>query len=348
MKITRPISAARCGLAEVPSEFLYAKVRGRRARLYEGERLRGLARRTSTEELALELYPRSDVRDQFGLEQRLLTECVAELAFFRSFLDGAEAELYASLLNRYAIEDMKLRLRMLVAGRGEEDAVPPTVELPRWMAGALAGLNGATGVEEFVERIPLRAVADCAAEALPLYAESRATAVLEMAFDKGYWLGVLSAAAGTPSARRTAAMAPVALECDSVRLLAVLRAARVYGLEWGQIEPLLPPGAGWVSAARLRALHADATPAAVHRALPLLERLLPDPAAVADNGRIEDALWRETVRRAEHQYRTAQEGFAVLISYYYLKRAEMRRLLSLTQLVRYGRQPDAIIEHLEL
>ena len=108
MKTTLPADARPRALGDVPGEFLWAKLRGRRSRLFEGERLRDLAREPSLRDLALRLYPRERVDGRADLERVVLGRCVAELARLGRYVAGARSQFYRRLLERYAVENLKV------------------------------------------------------------------------------------------------------------------------------------------------------------------------------------------------------------------------------------------------
>jgi vacuolar-type H+-ATPase subunit C/Vma6 len=341
-----PSSGVRSPLS-VPLDFLAAKLRGRRSRLYEGDRLRDLARQRSLGELAWLLYPREEIRRPLVLERRLLSDCVADLASLLKFLDGAYCDFYRALLNRYAVENLKVLLRLWWQGGVEAGAGDYLIELPRRLRLPRRDLLTAGSPEGFVAAVPLKEVRECALELLPRLAEDAPRACLEMAFDKGYWRGVWHS---LPRGARAYA-APVQHEFDAMRLLGTLRAARHYGLSWSQWEPLLPDGPGGLSEATLRSLHADPRLEFVIGSIrwlgPEAERLR-DEKGGPSLGRLEEALWRRLVRTADRQYYCNMTGPAVLIAYFYLKRNELRELLGIAQMVRYGWPESDIVEYLDL
>lgn len=328
MKYILPWSPYGRALAETSTDFLDAKVRGRRGAMWRTEDLHGLAAIGSVRELAARLYPRTDIQDHFHLERRMLAACVAELASFLPYLSGAGEELYAALLDRYPIENLKVLLRLL-GGRDGQRAEELLVELPAALALPAGPFIESGDVEAFVEQIPFPTVRKCARETLPLYTETGCKAFLEMAFDRGYWMRVRDA--------RQRWSGPVAAECEAARLLATLRAARVYDLPWERIRALLPPpGPGGLEGGALAQIHADPSAGNLIRLLPWLERLADGPDELEDTGRLEERLWHRAVRLADRQYYMTFDGYGALIGYYYLKREELRHLLSITQMLRSG------------
>ncbi|MHC4787870.1 MAG: V0D/AC39 family V-type ATPase subunit [Planctomycetota bacterium] len=331
------------GLRGIPLDFLAAKIRGRRSWLYERDRLRELTREADLTDLALRLFPRQDIPDRPALERRLLDSCVADLAALSLYVDGAVLAFYRSLLDRYVVENLKVLLRLLAGGAGPPEAAGYLIELPHSLRFDAEELLSSADVEEFVTRIPLRQPRDCALEALPLYADSGRRAYLEMALDRGYWAAVWEAAGQLPLGAGPRSCAPIRAEFDAMRLLATLRAA-AYEIPWEQWERLLPLGPGGIGTEALRRIHAAPDVAALADALP---GWAPGREA-ADSGDLEEVFWHGAVHLADRQFYGTGSAVALLVSYFYLKREELRHLLGLTQMLRYGSEQAAIQQQLDL
>ena len=333
----------------IPSEFLAAKLRGRRTTLYEGARLRELARAESVEELAWRLFPREDIRDRAALERRLLNACVADLSSFLPYVDGAYYNLFLRLLDRYVVENLKVLLRLWSGGERPEEPSPYLIELPASLSLPVEELLRAAGPEEFVGRLPRPFLCEAAAEAMPLYVQTGRRAYLEMALDRGYWLGVWDALSRLPAEDAQGCQAAIRCEFDAMQLLATMRAAGAYGLDWGGWKPFLVRGPGRITTETLRRVHAAPEVESVLDEVRWLRQVVGRvgaPEERLDRGGLEEALWRESVRLANRQYYGSFSGPVVLVCYYYLKRSEMRRLFSLTQMLRYGTAPEEMIERL--
>jgi hypothetical protein len=115
-------------------------------------------------------------------------------------------------------------------------------------------------------------------------------------------------------------------------------------MPWEEWERLLPEGPGRIGKDTLHRVHEMKELEAALTAVPWLRKALAalGGEAAADLGRLEEALWREAVRVANRQYYTNEGEAAVLVSFYYLKRDELRGLFSLTQMVRHGRTEEEI------
>jgi len=349
MALDRTQNAGAVGAIEVPSAFLSAKLHGRRAALFEGERLRELASASDIAELAYRLYPQANLADQFALEEAIQNSCVEELAFLARYVAGQQREFYDALLARYAVENLKVLLRVFQRDGAEAQQVR-LIHLPRGYELPVEELSASSNVEQFLKRIPLKAARAAALQALPLYESTGRRAFLEMALDRGYWQQVGAALRGLPSGARAECQGPVQCEFDSVRFTAALRAARVYGLSWEELGPLLPVGWGRLSSTGLRGLLEDAGD---ERALRTFSALCPGaqgrlrPEDGADVTAMEEVLWHETVRLARKAFGTDTGGFGLLVCYFYLKQEETRHLLSLTQMVRRGMGTEDILAYLE-
>jgi len=142
-------------------------------------------------------------------------------------------------------------------------------------------------------------------------------------------------------------MEPVWRELHGLRLLATLRAARVYGMPWEHLEALLPAAGSPPSVERLQNLYARPDAENVLSAVPW--PVLSPPAAedAEDPDRFERWLWGG-IQRAATRQRRAAGALAVLIAYYYSKRNEFQRLTGLTQMLRYGMGTSEIVQSLEL
>lgn len=334
-----PASVRGAASGEFPFEFLAAKLRGRRSMLFEGDRLRGLVRLRSLEDLIFRLYPRADIREASELERAILRDCVEEMGHLARYVGGAYGRLYRALMDFYAVENLKVRWRLFGPEGPPPGEAGELVDLPQVLAGPLERLPESGAPRDFVEAIPMPAVRACALGALPAYELTRRKGYLEMAFDRGYWTEVVDALAALRDADSEDCGAPVLAELDSMRVLGTVRAADTYGMSWEEWSAFLPPEGGKVSRGALQALHAQPGAAEAVALLPWLDADAGDEAAW-DVGRLEEELWHRTVRMANRQYYRTTSGPAVLVSYFYLKRDETRHLLALVQFLRYG-TPEA-------
>ncbi len=334
---------------DVPFDFLNAKLRGRRSFLYEGGRLRELGKVASLQDLSWRLYPREDIPDVFELERRMLSSCAQDLATVLTYLTGAFGELFRALLDRYVVENLKVLLRLFTRKDGEADPAGYLIDLPPGMALPVHELLGSSDVAEFLARIPLASVWASARDALPLYRETGRRGFLEMAFDCGYWDAIQDGVGSLRDLYQAECAAPVLAELDAMRLLATLRAGRVYQVPWDDFKTVLP-GKGLPPGVLQQVYQHPEVEFAVERVPGLAQAVERHRQAgqVREIGDVEDVLWHEVLRLANRQYYALPVGASVVVSYYYFKREELRHLLALAQMLRAGRPPAEIAEQLDV
>jgi len=322
-------------------EFVNAKLRGRRHRLYEGDRLRVLSQCASVEDLAGRLYPRQTVAGRLGLERLLRERCISELTFVLGYLSGALEQVVSAMLRRFQVDAIVALLRLFAGSEQEADPDRYVAGLPPRFAVPATDLFGSGGVEEFVEKLPVYSAE--AATSIDLYRQTGSTAFTEMALQRAYWTDLAGACSRLAARWRLTCLGPVLCEIDSARLLAVLRAARNYRLGWGQIEPFLPQrgpledaaGGFSISNAALRELHKDPSESRLASAVPALRQT----GVAQDVVAIEEILWKRTMSEAERLFYSTMEGPAVTVGYYYLRRNELKELTGLAEAIHYGREP---------
>jgi len=323
----------------VPPEFLSAKLRGRRRRVYEGHRLRELASCQSLEELSRRLYPRQPVMGRLGLERQLRQDCLDELDCFTYLLSDGPARFYSALLRRFQVDNILVLLRLFAGGKHEVSPERYVLRLPERMQVPSGELLMSRDLDEFLAKLP-KDLAAAAARARDLGGGEDTTAFVEMALERAYWAQALEALRHLPIADSTACAGPVLHELGAARLLAVLRAGRHYELRWDRLQPLLPPSAEDLAPrpalptgdGQLRELHRDPSAA---RLTAMLRLVRPQEAQSLPD--IEDRLWRETFRIANRLYYAMAQGPAILVSYFYVRRNELRELTRLAESIHYGR-----------
>ena len=349
MAVERAAKEPGASAIEVPSEFLYAKLHGRRATIYEGEKLHTLAQASDVADLAYRLFPQAPPADQFELELQIQNACVEELASLGRFTAGPQRALYDALMHRYVVEDLKVLLRLFKQEGAEPEQVS-LIHLPPAYALPVELLAESANVEQFLGRIPVRAIRRSALDALPIYRETGRKAFLEMAMDRGVWQEVGEALEELPAADREECEPPIQCEFDTIRLTAVLRASRAYGITWAQFGPLMPTGWGRLRTDTMRRLFEEPRMEDVLNALSIIaprgRRRLP-AGGEADVALVEDALRREAAQLGFELFRSSENGFALLIAFFYLKQEETRQLLSLAQMVRRGMASQEILAYLE-
>lgn len=323
----------------VPLSFINAKLRGRRRRVYEGERLEGLKQKRSVRALWEEFYPRQPATGRVALERQLREERVQELCSFAHLLPPDVGGFYRTLLRRFQLDNILVLLRLFAGGQEGADPAGFMPELPAELAVPSGELLGSSDLEGFVAKLPPR-LARAGRATTGLYDEHSTTAFTEMALERAWWLEVREALRTISRRHRSDCAAPLFSELAADRLLAVLRAGRNYDIEWDTISPQLPPAVpDW---------HEEATPSVSHQ---VLRQLFDEPTArniaehlswagedVAESlVDLEEAMWERTFRIANRTYYGVMEGPSIVVCYYYVRRNELKNLIKTVESAHYGR-----------
>jgi len=320
--------------------FLQSKLRGRRRKVYEGDRLEELRQAGTVAQLWERLYPREPTGTRLGLQRRLRQDCIQELASVWRYVPPDFELLYGALLRRFQVDNAIVLLRLVT--RGEEEPEPERYlpELPAPLALPTERLLTSGNVEEFIEGLPSD-LAQSAARALPLHDAHESGAFIEMALERAWWDAVCAALRGVHRHREQCA-APLRVELRGARLTAVLRAARHYELGWDELRTVLPrwsgehepPAGGRQGMASLREVFEDPSPAKVVECCAGMK-----PEDTEDLANLEQWLWEQAVRRADRIYYSMAEGPSILVCYFYVRRNELKGLTRLVEELHYAEQP---------
>jgi len=309
--------------------FVNAKVRGMRSFLYEGDRLIPLAALRSVGELVSRLLPGYPVTGALDLERCLVVDHVAELLRLQQFLHGPLARFYEWQLSRYTLENVKVILRSGSSGRSAEGTRALLADLP---APLDLPLDHLVSVRSSPESIPAlmssRDLADLLRDAV--LAAGGDPFILESALDAGYLRAVSRAAHLLPRRHRRVPADLVACEIDHANVMLALRARLSYELDPGAIEPYFVDGAGRIGPAHWRALLAEPSTARAARLLRMPEVQGESPA------QLQSRLARRLYGRAARAFHRSAFDFGVVVSFFYLKRAELADLLQVVGAITYA------------
>jgi vacuolar-type H+-ATPase subunit C/Vma6 len=323
----------------VPMSFIQAKLRGRRRRVYEGDRLSRLQQHRSVRRVWEELYPRAQATGWVALERRLREDRIAELASFIHLLPPGVADFYNALLLRFQIDNILVLMRLFAGGR---EAVQPeefVPELPDELQLPSGELLSLPSLKAFVAALP-PALEREAAPTISLYEEHETIAFTEMALERAWWLGICRELNNLPRTHRPQCAAPLISELASARVLAVLRAGRNYNIDWEDLQPQLPPVGPRpkegpdppLSDKSLRDLFEKPSPANIAATVPRADK---DVAQSLID--LEERMWEATYRIANRIYYRVMEGPSIVVSYFYVRRNELKNLIKTVESIHYGR-----------
>ena len=332
----------------VPFDFVDAKLRGRRRKLYEGDRLEEVAHSRNVGELAETIFPEEPPETPKRLQKRLDQQALHEMVQFLPYLDEAHSYLLRTLLSRYQVWNLKIALRLFGRETAAEQAdrfmldLPPSLALPR------EKLLNASDVDEFLRAVPQETLRESTAPALKTYEETNRRAFLEMGLDRGWWQCVEEALNRLYYWKGQRCLPALEAERRCRGVLTVLRAARTYNVNWSTLAPLMPalPGADDEEDA-FRRLHEEPDAQTVADVLARISNLSIQPDEAQHLPELEDTLWTHVVKTANQQFYTALQSPGTLVAYTYLKRAECRKLVSLAEMLWRDVPPDKRVERLQ-
>lgn len=326
----------------VSHDFINAKVRGMRSRLYESSRLLALCDARHLPDLVRRIYPQRPVGSCPEFERELTRDCLAELDLIRRYVNGPVLEALSWLMRRHQLANVKVALRHFLAGGSADSLAPLLVPAPRWLDLPLQEMLGAADLRGFVAAIPVEELRTQAELAMSEGDPADRPFRVEMGLDLGYCERLGALATALPAKARSL----VRLDIDGSALLSVLRAGRAYDMEFADIRPFLPVGSGTLDERAFAAVHEAEDLAAALSAIP--RSVLPAAAreGVAELADLEFALLLRMYRLANRYYYGDMLDVGVIVAYAYIKRVELANLTRLTESVRYGFPREEIVRRL--
>lgn len=321
-------------------DFIVAKVRGMRGKLYEHDRLSRLCDVPTIEDLATSIAPQSPVGDILDLERQLTAQHVAALRVLLPLLDGWQADLFLWMLRRYQVENLKVILRCWATKAGEATLSAHTVPLPDELELPAAAMMRSPSIEALINQVPVTALRDGALLGLGDFEESGRLFFIESGLDKTYFTHLQKAAQEAKGLAREPVLSLVPLESDIYNTMLVLRGLFNYSILFNKLRNFLAPPGPHVPLLAIEELRSAADLEAAARLLPpsLLGRQ-PQPPAVEE---IEAALWLNLYRLANRLYYSCVLDFGAVVAFFYIKRVELSNLIRVAESIRYGEHAEDI------
>ena len=333
---------------QMPLSYMEAKLRARRSEFYEGDRLRRLLEAGDVEDLCERIYPGLDVFSHLDLERQLRQDVVSELAGLLLFLPPGVGRLFQALLRRFQVQNIAVLLHCW-AGDGDLDSAEPYLfELPDSLGVPAEKLIAASDGEDFISAVPDDTLQAGMRHSLDLYRETGGTVFLEMGLDTAIWDGVYDSLSALGREDRRMCREPIDEELQSVGTVSVLRAAQTYDLPWDRVVRVVPRWGTEEQLSGLKALYEHPKGQSVLEIVPHAAASELDAEKAQNLCELEHALWSGVARTAHNLFYSAHDSPASIVSYYYLRRSELRRLTSLIEMVRQGWSRSEMTERLGL
>ena len=96
-------------------DFINAKVRGKRSKLFESHRLRSLAECRTLPDLFRRVYPSRGFTNHLDFERLLLSDHIRHLDKVSRYLSGRVSDLFQWLMVRYQLENLKVVVRVFMS-----------------------------------------------------------------------------------------------------------------------------------------------------------------------------------------------------------------------------------------
>jgi len=320
-------------------DFIVAKVRGMRGKLYEGERLYKLCTSPGIEDLAAVLAPGQAVGDASRLEQRLTAAPIGSLHRILTALRSSEADLFLWLLRRYQVENLKVLLRCWAAKSPYPVLSAYSVDLPEPLALPSRSLMESSSLEALIERIPVPQYREGALLGLGEFEESGRLFFVEVGIDRTYFAELDARVQHIRGVARAAAAELVGLELDAYNVMLTLRAVFNYLVPFNKIRQFLAPFGGHAGLSVLDQLRKAPDIRAAATAVP---QTLLGRQEILNAEMLETAMWRNLYLKANRWYYRSVLDFGAVVAFYYIKRVELANLIQLSEHIRSGERGDAI------
>jgi len=306
--------------------------------MYEKERLARLCELRGLSNLVAEVFPEEGIEGHRQFQKRLAEDHLSQLAWILNYLGGRSHELFAWLLCRYRIENLKVIFRGFHARRGPKEVGRYLVAAADDLAFPVENMVTAPDADEFARLVPEEALKALARQAVQPYKKKAEPFFFEAALD-GLFYSKLLALADEASPEDLASCLPMlALDANIYLVMLALRARFNYGAGLDEIEQFLNVRRA-LPVEKLRGIYSAASVSAV-------VEILPKNLAKNISRKVETAqdLERELATYFYTQVNAAFYGswitLAVPVAFYYLKRTELANLIRLSEGYRYGLSPS--------
>lgn len=331
-------------MSDVDFAFISAKLHGLRAKMFDRENLVPLMNVRSLGDLAVHLGRDLTLEDHYELQRSVVEEHVRLLSSFGMLLDRGHAQFLRVLLGRYVLENLKVVIRCNLRPEYRDRLSKLLVGLPAEIDIDWENLIRAETVTSFVNSVPVHRWRDALVRALPVYEETGQSFVLEAALDCAYWRSVRDGCDLLTPAEAEVCRPALSLELDSTRLLITLRCVHNYRMPWAAIKQILPPAGELVLDEALEPIAEQGPQGEEEVVEPILRRLKIEREArdTKDLNALEFAIWERVYRVANGLFYRSSDNFGIVLGFFYLKRMELRNLICIIELIRYGAGPQEI------
>jgi len=318
-----------------PSVYVAAKLHGRRAFMWERERLESLTYCTSLTELNDRLRAKSTLQNHMQMEAWLTNRLVEDFASIQGSVKGTGSQLALALLRRFQAENLKVCVRYILNGRNREEMPLYLVQLPSTLAAEIEPSMQATDLDQMMDSLPAGRLREAGRLGMDLYRTHKRVFFLEASLDTWYFGALLEEVSDLGAGARRAVEHLVYHDVNLYGILLVLRAALNYRVAFKELEPIMPPAALPMTTDRYGRLAESYSVEDASELLGIILRRSQDDKPLRDLQDLEKVLWNRLYRLANRTFYAAEHLSALVAAYFELKRIELKNLLRVTEMVRY-------------
>ena len=329
-------------------DFLAARLHGWRSRLAEGDRLDELCRIRTVGELARRVTPGLAFRHAVHFQRHLIEAHVRELAQLAARVDGAGGAFLCWQRVRFQAENLKVIARGLANRLPLDSVTPHLAVLPGDLALDLAPFaepGGAPLLDRLLRMLPPGALRRALEEAGDRFREATEPFLAETALDRAYLQILLRRAAAVGGEDGAGVVRLARHEAGIFNLMLVIRGGRHYHLPPELLHAACVPGGSLGGEDFDRLLSAEDAESGIR----VLARQL-DPAGAAGPSPeapvLEALAWNRFLKLANTLFRRSQMSVGVAIGFAAIRRIELANLITLSEGMRMGLDPQRIRQRL--
>ena len=319
-------------------DFIVAKVRGMRSKLFEGNRLVALADSKSLPELFRRVRSGDTFEGHLAFERDLLSDQIRDLDRISRYLSGRVFHLVQWLLVHYELENLKVVLRAYVSKKTIAEAEAVMAPVPTWLALPTSRLFDAPDLRRFAAQVPVEEFREAMLQAIEAD-KAPDSAALETALDAAYCRRLLQLSDGMDEWIRKL----VAFDVDLRNLSFILRSKFNYNLPLSEIRPFIVTSSLYLTPDLVERLYAAHDLGQAVNALP--RDFLPQEKrrGILSLQQLDKALLLQQYRLAARCFLESIVAVPAVIAYCYIRRIEFANLVRVTESVRHS-LPRADVE----
>lgn len=312
----------------------------------EGERLDALCRIRSIEEYGRTVLPDREIRGIADFQRQLIEKFIAEISRITAQLERARAHLVKWMPVRFEAENLKVLLRSSITKINPEEASEHLVHVPGLKPAEVHALAIAGSVTDFLRALKGGPIKKSLEKAVGEYGEDARPFFFEAAIDRGYLTELVARFKDLSESDRAEVGNLIRNEADIFHLVLMLRGRFNYGLSSDRLSSMHVPGTS-ISNATFADMLNDTDPlTAVNRVVMRVLDPLPFEGGKGDQvipvTVLESLAWRRYLRAANMTFRKSHMGFGAVVAYLAIRRIEIANLITVSEGIRSGMEPDAI------